>query len=451
MPPLDVDQSLLESLFHEPTPARMLARIREELGGASFEHFVQYGFDRAGYIVENTTLQFGPGLDLKLHVGVIRVRPAACVSIKHHQLAIRRVPIGEVREFNTATTDAGSPIGYLVTNTDFAQPALAAAEHYPRLTLVNGDHLFRYIAYVRGSRLPRSQAPYIPPDWLFKADAISWRTPQTTKVLAIANNKGGVGKTTTALYLSKRFAEHGQRVLLVDLDSQMNATQTLPNPHEATSLSLVDYFEGRASLFQLVRPTRIPRLFVIPCSPELRLALGNTLGGPQMELQFAGDLHASEVRPPAFMHDGEFDWIIIDTPPDMTFRTRAALTAAHYVLAPTEPSPYSESGLEQLFATVQAVEGLTGRTLRILGCVLTKWQNNRPQRTMVDQLTGKLKELSERLGLDDEGIRMLSPYIPLDPTVMTDEANRFHIPGLRSVGAPAKYTELAEEVLSRVH
>src|SRR5208337_4302713 len=102
-----------------------------------------------------------------------------------------------------------------------------------------------------------SSAPLIEPDWLFRSDAVAWRPPSMTRVLTVANNKGGVGKTTTALYLARRLAERKLNVLLVDFDSQSNSTQTLPNPHgdDVMAKTLADYFDLGAPLSALIRPT----------------------------------------------------------------------------------------------------------------------------------------------------------------------------------------------------
>lgn len=441
-PPLeDVFRSIFEAIPRE----NLLARIRSELDWQPFERFVEYVFRRAGYATENTALQFGPGIDIRLFQGSGNQRPLGCVSVKHHKND-DKVDLTEVRDFQQSVSDSGAAHGYLVTNTGFGRPAYEQATRPPsKVRPVDGTMLYRYITYLRGSRLADSSAPFIEPDWLFRADAISWRNPSTTKILTVANNKGGVGKTTTALYLARRLAERQYKVLLVDFDSQANSTQTLPNPHgdEIPAQTLAEYFDHRASLSALIRPTHLSNLFIIPCSPEVRLALNSIKPGPAEELRFAESLHASDIRPPAFMANDDFDWIIIDTPPEMTFRVRAALAASHYVVAPFEPGPYQSSGLQQLYDTILAIQGLVGARPKLLGCLVTRWQDNKANRDEVSKL--------DTLFLIPNGIPLFKTKIKLDVNVQKDEGGRFHLPGLGQRTAALQYTEFTEEVLSHVH
>jgi chromosome partitioning protein len=432
------------SLFGAPTSENMLARIRSELDWQLFERFVEYVFRRAGYVTENTGLQFGPGIDIRLYQGPGRQKFLGCVSVKHHR-SDDKVALQEVRDFQQSVSDAGSPRGYVVTNTGFRKPAYdQAAAQQSKVRPVDGAILYRYIAYLRGSRLADSSAPLIEPDWLFRADATPWRPPSMTKVLTVANNKGGVGKTTTALYFARRLAERKLNVLLVDFDSQSNSTQTLPNPHGdgVMAKSLADYFDRGAQLYSLIRPTHLANLFMIPCSPEVRLALSNVKPGPTDELRFAESLHAPEVKPPAFMANTDFDWIIIDTPPDMTFRVRAALAASHYVVAPFEAGPYQSSGLQQLYDTILAMQGLVGTRPNLLGCLLTRWQENRPNRDAVKDL--------ENFFLTPNRIRLFATQIKFDANIQKDEGGKFHLPGLGQRPAALQYTEFTEEVLRHV-
>ena len=431
----------LRSLFDTPAAEQLLTRIRSELEWQPFERFVEYVFRRAGYVPENTALQFGPGIDLRLYLGPGKQKLLACVSVKHHK-SDGKVTLQEVKDFQQSVSDLNAPRGYLVTNTEFGKPAYdQAMGSSSKVRPIDGAMLFRFIAYVRGSRLADSSAPLIEPDWLFRADATNWRAPHVTTVLTIANNKGGVGKTTTALYLARRLAEHKHTVLLVDFDSQANSTQTLPNPHgqELSRPTLADYFDHRARLAELIRPTHLPNLFMIPCAPEVRLALNSIKPGPAEELRFAGSLHAGDIKPPAFMVNEDFDWIIIDTPPEMTFRVRAALAASHYVVAPFEPGPYQSSGLQQLYDTMLAIQGLAGSRPQLVGCLVTRWQDTKPNRDSVKDL--------ENFFLKPNHIPLFATRIKLDPNVQKDEGGKFHLPGLGQKPAALQYTEFVQEVL----
>lgn len=434
--PLNLDELL--DIRSAPT---MLERIRTDLDWQSFERFVERAFQRAGYVTENTGLQFGQGIDIKLYQGPGKLKLLGCVSVKHHKVSANKVNQIEVRDFQQSVNDAGSPRGYIVTNTGFTQHAHDQAMGSAKVKPLDGDMLYRYVAYIRGTRLADSSAPLIEPDWLFRADAVPWRPTTRTKVLTVANNKGGVGKTTTALYLARRLSEKGSRVLLVDFDSQSNATGTLPNPHgeDVSAKNLADYLESKVALHRLIRPTELANLFLIPCSPEARLALGAIKSGPAEELRFADSLHLDEVRPPAFMANGDFEWIIIDTPPDMSFRVRAALAASHYVIAPFEPGPYQSSGMLQLYDTVLAMRGLVNPRPQILGCLVTRWQDTQQNRDTVTALEQQFLALNR--------IRLFKTRINNDPNIQKDEGSQFHIPGLGRKRAAAQYTDLEEEVL----
>lgn len=437
------DEAYFRALYAAPTSDLLLLRLRTELDWQPFERFVEYVFQRAGYVTENTALQFGLGIDIRLYQGPGKQKLLGCVSVKQHKHD-GKVALQEVKDFQQSVSDLGAPRGYLVTNTGFSKHACDQAMGSAKVRPIDGEMLYRYIAYLRGSRLADSHAPLIEPDWLFRADAVPWRDASRTRVLTVANNKGGVGKTTTALYLARRFAERGLRVLLVDFDSQSNSTQTLPNPHgdEVAAKTLTDYFDYHAALHTLVRPTHLPNLFILPCSPEARLALNGVKPGPAEELRFAEALHASAMQPPAFMANGDFDWIIIDTPPDMTFRVRAALAASHVVVAPFEPGPYQSSGLQQLYDTILAMQGLVGSRPRLLGCLVTRWQENKLNKDSVTKL--------EQFFLKPNHIPLFETRINLDANVQKDESGGFRIPGLGQKPAALQYTSFAEEVLRHV-
>jgi len=301
--------------------------------------------------------------------------------------------------------------------------------------------LRRFAVYVGGTRPPKSSEPTIAPEVLRAAEAIPVRDMIKTKIVAVANNKGGVGKTTTALYLARRLAEQNARVLLLDFDSQLNLTLTLPPPtsENVAPLSLADYFSDERKLHELIRPTELPRVYLIPSHESLRVSAAATAASPEEEMKFVTQLHAPETRPPHFLEAGDFDWIIIDTPPEMSLRTRAALAAAHFVIAPTEPGAFEASGLQQLLATVRTMQGLVGRPIRILGCVFTKWKDDKAHEENLQQFKQSI--------LTPNGIRVFDTKIPLDTNVGKDEASQFRLPLLNKKVAAKRYTELVQEVI----
>lgn len=431
------DINVFEDLFAKPSIEGM-----QGLDWSGFEKFVGYVFERAGYGVEHTGLQFGPGFDLKLYAnGEIKGRPTAYVSIKQYR---NRVGSPEVQTFGGALAAAGG-IGYFVTTNDFTQPAYEEAGKNPRLRLINGDHLLRYITYIRGSRYQDAPTASIGPDWLLLADSVQRRPASQTKVLTVANNKGGVGKTTTALNLAAGFAARNLRVLLVDMDSQANLTESLPytSGNATNPPQLADYFAGRYALPQLIRRTQIDRVWLIPAHSDLRLVDTGGSTQPETELRFAADLHNSAITPPLY-EDDAFDWIVVDTPPAISAHTRAALAASHFVVAPAIPRAYALHGLNNLFDAVEAQNALLGGGIQLLGGVVTHWEEVAPARDALKTLQSFF---------DARRSRLFEAKIPLDRDIDKAQTKRVNFLGMSrrpSRGAIA-YTALVEEVTTHAN
>lgn len=427
--PLPSDTQFAD-LFDRPSLAAMLA-----LDPKDFERFVAYVFYRAGYAARDVSLRFGPGVDIELFAGgQIKGKPTALVQVKRWA---SDVDSDAVLKLGGSLANQGNPLGYLVNTSGFTKSAKVQAALNPKILLIDGERLMRYITYVRGSRYLGSMGSLIPPEALLAGEQLARRDPQQTCVLTVANNKGGVGKTTTALFLARSLAAQGQRVLLVDLDGQANLTSSLAlAAADASKPSIADYFMGTYQLAQIVRPTPHANLWLIPSHASLRLIGPHTMARPAVELQFVRDLHAPALVPPLYQTDA-FDWMILDTPPDLAYYTRMALAAAHEVLAPTFGEEYDRNGLKHINDSLTTMGALIGRPIHLVGMVVTRWQDfaGRAQSYAIFE--------SEAFS---EGISVLQTKIPFDPALISSKGKKGG-PPTKTIAA---YQALTEEVMQHV-
>ncbi len=184
------------------------------------------------------------------------------------------------------------------------------------------------------------------------------------RIMAIANQKGGVGKTTTAVNVAGELARRGRRVLLVDIDPQGNATTSLGIAKASLTVTSYDLLLGGAPPETIPQPSGRDRLDIIPADQEL--------AGASIELV---DVARREWR----LHDGlvnlfpRYDWIIIDCPPSLGLLTLNALCAANAVLIPLQCEYLALEGLAQLKQTLERVRESLNPTLRIIGVVMTMY------------------------------------------------------------------------------
>ncbi|HEY2029409.1 MAG TPA: AAA family ATPase [Myxococcales bacterium] len=197
-------------------------------------------------------------------------------------------------------------------------------------------------------------------------------------VLAIVNQKGGVGKTTTAVNLAASLAAQERRVLVVDLDPQGNATSGLGIARdEADRPTIYHALLGEADTRAATLPTEVPNLFVVPASSDLV--------GAELELVTAEGREHRLREALAPVRDG-YDYLLIDCPPSLGLLTINALTAADRVLVPLQCEYYALEGLGSLLRTIELVRGNLNRELQLEGVVLTMFdaRNNLARQVMKD-------------------------------------------------------------------
>jgi chromosome partitioning protein len=250
------------------------------------------------------------------------------------------------------------------------------------------------------------------------------------RVLAIANQKGGVGKTTTAVSLAAALAALERPVLLVDLDPQGNATGGLGVDKAELSRTTYDWLLGEAAFEEVARPTELPCLTLLPANRDLVGAEVELVGAERREFRLKERLAGVKDR---------FEYVLVDCPPSLGFLTLNALAAADGLLLPIQCEYYALEGVSELLATMERVKESLNPALEVAGVVPTMWD----ERTNLSRQV--LEEIRKHFGA-----RVFKTPVPR--SVRLAEAPSFGKPILlydaRSRGAEA-YLAIARELLKR--
>ncbi len=208
-----------------------------------------------------------------------------------------------------------------------------------------------------------------------------WASPLSQRVMTVANQKGGVGKTTTAVNLAVAWAQHGLKVLMIDLDPQGNASTALGVPHSAGTPSVYDVLLGGATLAEVAVQVEVaPLLRCVPATIDL--------AGADIELvsQVARE---HRLRRALTEYSEKADYIIIDCPPALGLLTLNALVAAKEILIPIQCEYYALEGLAQLLNTVQLVKTQLNATLDVSTVLLTMYDS---RTRLADQVADEVRQ-----------------------------------------------------------
>ena len=253
------------------------------------------------------------------------------------------------------------------------------------------------------------------------------------RVLVVANQKGGVGKTTTAINLGTALAAVGQTVLIIDLDPQGNASTGLGIPRHERKISSYDVLIGGAPLAAAIVPTRIPGLNIVPATVDL--------SGAEMELvtESRRNFRLRDALTAFAKENSSFSYVLIDCPPALGLLTVNAMVAAHAVVVPLQCEFFALEGLSQLLKTIERVRASLNPDLEIQGVILTMFD--------------KRNNLSDEVAADVRahlGDKVYQTIIPRN--VRISEAPSHGLPALiydlRCPGSQA-YIKLAGELIQR--
>ncbi len=250
------------------------------------------------------------------------------------------------------------------------------------------------------------------------------------KIISIANQKGGVGKTTTAINLGTALAAVGKRVLLIDLDPQGNASTGLGVDRANRLVTTYDVLVDRQPISEAIVQTKIANLSIIPATVDLSSADVDMMDDPKRILRLKEALSQGATN---------FDYILIDCPPSLSLLTLNAFSASDSVLVPLQSEFFALEGLSQLMLTVREVRQNVNPNLHIEGVILTMYDKR-----------NRLSKQVESDVRDNLGDLVYSTIVPRN--VRVSEAPSFGLPAIlydpQSKGSTA-YQRLAAEFILR--
>ena len=254
------------------------------------------------------------------------------------------------------------------------------------------------------------------------------------RVLVVANQKGGVGKTTTAINLSTALAAVGEPTLVIDIDPQGNASTGLGVSRAARAVTTYDVLMGEAKLADAIIPTRIPLLSLVPATVDLSGAELELIDRPRRNFILKDALAEYSAHGSI-----PFSYVLIDCPPSLTLLTINAMTAADAVMVPLQCEFFALEGLSQLLKTIELVRANINPALEIQGIVLTMFDK---RNKLSDQVAADVRQ--------NMGEKVYSTVIPRN--VRISEAPSHGVPALvydlRCPGSQA-YIKLAGELIQR--